>query len=243
MARTRGVHHTAHALLLRRVDYAESDLVLTLFTNEQGRVSALARGARASRKRFSGSLEPMHTLQVRLDQRPSAELMLLREASLHIPRRVLLGDLAALRAAGRALGWVRHVAAPHTPDLGTWETLNRLLDALNTEQQTLKAEHHLAHAGFQLLTCFGWPLEFSRCVRCGRRCPPDQKAMVDPVAGGLICRACGGAQILLGAGRRRRLAEAAEGAPALREHDVPQALNLVEQALRAHAGMRTVTDH
>jgi DNA repair protein RecO (recombination protein O) len=163
--------------------------------------------------------------------------MLLREASLLVPRRHLLGDLAALQAAGRALGWVRHVAPPDTPDLRTWRILNRLLDELNARQQTLRAEHHLAHAGFQLLASFGWPLDLSRCVRCGRSCQPDQKAMVDPAAGGLICRTCGGGQILLDADRRRRLAEAAVGTPALRDLDVPQALDLVEQALQAHAGV------
>ena len=74
------------ALLLRRVDYAESDLVLSLFTVELGRISALARGARKSRRRFGGVLEPMHTLEVTLDERPSSELYILRETQRDIPR-------------------------------------------------------------------------------------------------------------------------------------------------------------
>ena len=46
------------SLLLGRSNYRDADLILTLFSQELGRVSALARGARKSTKRFSGSLEP-----------------------------------------------------------------------------------------------------------------------------------------------------------------------------------------
>ena len=54
------------ALVLRRTPYREADLVVTLFTAELGQVSALARAARKSQRRFGGSLEPFHTLEVEL---------------------------------------------------------------------------------------------------------------------------------------------------------------------------------
>ena len=105
---------TTRALVLKRVAYGESDLVVTLLTEELGRVSALARGARASQKRFGGSLEPMHTLRVRLDDRPRAELSVLRESSIDVPRTRLAIDLDKMQAAGRALGWVRRAAPPRS---------------------------------------------------------------------------------------------------------------------------------
>ena len=42
--------HT-RALLLKQVDTGESDRVVTLLTEDLGKVSAIARGARRSRKR------------------------------------------------------------------------------------------------------------------------------------------------------------------------------------------------
>ncbi|HXK19309.1 MAG TPA: recombination protein O N-terminal domain-containing protein, partial [Polyangiaceae bacterium] len=81
------------ALLLRRVEYGEADLVLTLLTQKLGKVSALARGARKSNKRFGGALEPMHTLAVELDERPGAELFSLLEAKLKVPRAKILSSL------------------------------------------------------------------------------------------------------------------------------------------------------
>ena len=54
--------------------YGEADAVITLFTEQLGKVAAMARGARKSKRRFAAALEPMHTVQVTLDERPGAEL-------------------------------------------------------------------------------------------------------------------------------------------------------------------------
>ena len=57
--------HESEALLLRRVELGEADLIVTLFTQTLGRVSALARGARRSSKRTrsvkNGSSAPPRT--------------------------------------------------------------------------------------------------------------------------------------------------------------------------------------
>ena len=45
------------AVILRRTPVGESDLIVALFTRDHGRVSAVARGARRSRKRFPAGLE------------------------------------------------------------------------------------------------------------------------------------------------------------------------------------------
>jgi DNA repair protein RecO (recombination protein O) len=231
------VEHTTRALLLRRVDSRDADLVLTLFTEQLGRVSALARSARSSKKRFGGALEPMHTLSVALEERPSSELMTLREAALATPRHRLLESLEGLEAAGRALRWVRQAAPPHTPEPAVWRVTIELLDALNTAPTARAVGPSLAHAGLELLVALGWGLELERCVHCGRDCEPGRRAMVDSARGGLVCRACGGASVLLEPELRARLVRASSGERVLEEGDVPCALSLVEGALSTHAGL------
>jgi DNA repair protein RecO (recombination protein O) len=231
------VAHTTQALLLRRVDSGDADAVLTLFTDQLGRVSALARAARASKRRFSGALEPMHTLKVALEERPSSELMLLREATLATPRHRLLESLEGLEAAGRALRWVRQAAAPHTPEPAIWRISNELLDALNASPTRHAVGPSLAHAGLQLLVALGWGLDLVHCVRCGRTCASNRRAMIDAARGGLVCRRCGGASVLLDPELRARLVRASAGDRALEPEDVSCALSLVEGALRAHAGV------
>lgn len=239
MARPRATsaarQHTTRALLVRRVSYGESDLVVTLFTESLGRVSALARGARRSQKRFGGSLEPMHTLVVRLDERAGAELLALREASLETPRHHLVRDLDRMQAAGRALGWIRRAAPPRTPEPGAWRVLIELMDRLDDEHDPRPPRLHLAELGLRLLAALGWGLDLERCVRCGKPCEKGRAAMIDAARGGLVCRACGGARVQLDGAARERLASAAAGQPpGLSPEDADTALSLVEDALRVH---------
>lgn len=237
-ARSHESAHTTRALLLKRVEYGDADLVLTLFTEKLGRVSALARSARKSRRRFSGALEPLHTLELRLEDRPRNELSLLREARIVTARTALVQSLERMKAAGRALGWVRSAAPAHTPEPELWAALESLLDELATKGE-IDANAALAASGLRLVTALGWGLDFERCVRCGKPCPPESTALVDPARGGLVCRECGGARQRLSAETRERLGRAAlTGDPrALAAGDADVALGLVEEVLRAHAGV------
>lgn len=226
------------ALLVRRVEYGESDLVLTLLTQKVGKVSALARGARKSTRRFAGALEPMHTLLVELDERPSAELLTLVSATLKQPRAKILSNLPAMEAAGKALSWVRMAAPPRTPEEAPYAVLNFLLDRLAAANDAEAVATALAEAGLSLLSAFGWGIDFERCVRCGRQASPEQSASVDAVRGGLICRSCGGARLRISAAARKRMARAASGETGvLLGEDSAQTLSIVEAALGAHAGI------
>jgi DNA repair protein RecO (recombination protein O) len=226
--------YSTPALVLGRVAYGESDLVLTLFTERLGRVSAIARGARRSQKRFAGALEPMHTLAVRLDERPRAELLVLSESILKAPRGRLVSDLERMQAAGRALAWVRRAAPPRTPEPEVWRVLVDLLDRLDRSDRP--SELDLAETGLSLLAAFGWGLEFERCVRCGRVCEPGRPALVDAARGGLVCRACGGARLRIEGAVRERLRRAQTSkTDVLIASDAEIALEILESALRAHA--------
>jgi DNA repair protein RecO (recombination protein O) len=229
--------YTTEALVLRRVEFGEADLIVTLLTRELGRVSALARSARRSRRRFGGALEPFFTLTVVLEERRGAELLTMREASLLRPRVGLLADLGAMSAAGRVLGWVRRGAPVHTPEPEAWSIVEQLLDRLATPAAEADADADLAGAGLRLLAVFGWGLELERCVSCNKVCPSGRPANLDPARGGLVCRECGGGRLRLSPEQRERLNAAARGTgPSLGSDDARLALDLIERVLDAHAG-------
>lgn len=228
------------ALVLRRVEFGESDLVLTLFTEALGRVSALARGARKSQRRYGGALEPFFTLSVRLEERAGRELLTLTEASLTRPRTALLGELSRLSAAGRATNWLRQAAPPRTPEPQVWQLMERLLDRLADPRATPNPERELAETGLSLLSAFGWGLDLERCVSCGKVCPEQVRAGVDVSRGGVVCRDCGGGRVQLGSATRVRLARAAAGgSDSLVDDDVSVAIDLVTRVFAAHAGVES----
>ncbi|MBU5636935.1 DNA repair protein RecO [Geomonas sp. Red69] len=56
----------AEGIVLRLTDFGEADRIVTLFTLEQGKLQGVARGAKRSKKRFAGALDPFAHLKVQL---------------------------------------------------------------------------------------------------------------------------------------------------------------------------------
>jgi DNA repair protein RecO (recombination protein O) len=235
--RTTSTRLRTEALLVRRVPVGEADLIVTLFTEARGIVSAVARSARRSGgKRFS-ALEPMHLLRVSLEERENKDLAVLSEASLERPRMQIVASLERMEAAGRALRWIRAVAPPGTREPGLFTTVNELLDALDTPGTNRSPESEVATRGLRLLADMGFGLVLDRCVRCSRPCPREAPSCVDPLVGGLVCRACGGARLVVRPDLRARLEAAIAGEDeALIEEDARIVVELVEAVITAHAG-------
>jgi len=224
------------ALLVRSVPFGEADLVVTFFTQTDGKLSAMVRGARRSSKRFGGALEPIHELSLVLEDR-GKELCVLKEARLVRAREGITRDLAAMDAAGRALRWIRHLCPQRTPEPAVWASLRLLLDLLDGRPSERAVATHLTMFGLGLLAEVGYALELEQCVRCGRPCPPARAAFVDAAGGGLVCMACGGARRTL-SGELRALALRAQRREEGLELTLAQAgelLEIAEEAMSAHA--------
>ncbi len=88
------------AIVLRRVDFGDYDLILTLFTLNKGKISAIAKSAKKSAKRFGGILELFSVIQIVCSPTKDKELMLLQEASLINSFSGIRGDLKKTAYAG-----------------------------------------------------------------------------------------------------------------------------------------------
>lgn len=176
----------AEAIVLGRTDLGESDRIVRLLTEAQGRVDAVARGARRSRRRFGGALEP-GTRGVARWQRGRGELPTLVSFDvLRAPhavrddydRLVLLGygcDLLAVLSE-------RDLAADKGYGLlGAWLAL------LEGAGRPAAASRLALEA--KALTFAGLTPALVRCATCGR--PLDDPARWSAEAGGGVHEACG----------------------------------------------------
>jgi DNA repair protein RecO (recombination protein O) len=217
------------------VPYGEADAVVTFFTEARGVISAIARAALKSVKRF-GALEPLHLLRITVEEKAHADLHLLVEAQLARPRLGLLASLDQIEIASTALQWVRRASPHRVSEPVLWQDINALLDSLDAGPPPAAARAELAAMGLRLLQGAGWGLQLEWCVRCGRECRPEATACIDAAQGGLVCRACGGARMVLRPAMRRALQAALEGdAAELSADDAACAIELVSETLKAHA--------
>jgi DNA repair protein RecO (recombination protein O) len=172
------------AVVLSSVDYGDADRVVTLFTRGRGRLSAFAAGARKSKRRFAGALEPGTLLSAKLVERHGDTLRLDGvevKSSFHRLRE----DLARISRALYCLELCRELTRDHEPHQALFEALVAYLGLLDAKQagptSLLKFElDALEQAGFRP--------RFAPCTLCGK--PSGAFPRFDPDAGGVVCEAC-----------------------------------------------------
>lgn len=71
----------AEAVVLRSIEYGETSRIVTFFTREQGKITAIAKGARRPKSQFGSTLEPMAYTQIVYYYKPTRGVQTLKESS------------------------------------------------------------------------------------------------------------------------------------------------------------------
>jgi DNA repair protein RecO (recombination protein O) len=132
MAEGRLIQHHGEAIVLRTWPFHEADLLVSLFTRDQGRVKGVARHAMKSRKRFGGALEPATQVLAHYTERPGQELVRLDQ--FEILWSPMTAPVDALRLA--ALQLVVEVLEEAMPELAADDNIFRLAVTVLTSIQT-----------------------------------------------------------------------------------------------------------
>lgn len=204
-------------LVLRATPYRDADLVVTLYTAGHGRITALARGARGSRRRFAGALGLLVLARYQVRRPARGEMWSLDSADVVREWTALAADLGSYAHAGYGLELLREFAPAEAPDPALLALVIALFDSL--------AEHGPSPAALRafelaLLTEIGSAPVLDACVACGTADAVDAPgALFDPGRGGMVCARCaptsrGAGTRHLGVAARRYLAAAATRAPA-----------------------------
>ena len=104
------------ALLFRKTEYGEADLILSFFTLNAGKVSVIAKSAKNSRKRFGGVLELFSLLEINTAGNPKKRgLPVLNEAKIVNPYAALRGDFRKMAYAAYWCDLVYHFVEENEP--------------------------------------------------------------------------------------------------------------------------------
>jgi DNA repair protein RecO (recombination protein O) len=231
----------AEAVLLRAVDYRDTDRILTLFTREHGIVSAVARGAKGSKRRFQGVLEPYTLLHVELEY-SRGELFTLKRAEVRSVLAGILSDLDRMQAGAGALRLVRELCAPRLAEPALFLALVQYLTLV--EHRGDRERGALLVFALRLLALTGHRLGLTRCGRSGHEVPAGRPAYFEPSVGSVVSRRFGGGPFLLGGSVRERL-DRAQGDAWLVEAQLPfepQELAVARSALRAFMQLQAQSD-
>ena len=183
MARSRT--YRAQALVLRRSDFGEADRLLTLLTREDGKVRALAKGARRPTSRHSGNLELFVHVELLLAR--GRDLDVVTQSELIHPHRRIREDLL--------LGSYAYYLAEVTdallePGDDTRHVFDLLLEAFGALEADRGPTPLAAHYLMRLLDALGYRPELFRCLDCAVELRPEVNYL-NVTQGGALCPRCG----------------------------------------------------
>lgn len=163
MAEGRQISHHGEAIVLRTWPFHEADLLVSLFTRDQGKVKGIARHAMRSRRRFGGALEPATHVQAHYTERPRQDLV--RLDSFEILWSPLTASPQYVQVAGLQL--IAEVLEEVLPDLASDDNIFRLaLTALRAMDQG-SVWLPVTYFCLWMSRLLGWLPELGHCAACG----------------------------------------------------------------------------
>jgi DNA repair protein RecO (recombination protein O) len=157
------IQRVGEAIVLRTWPFHEADLLVSLFTREQGKVKGVARHAMRSRKRFGGALEPMTHVRASYVEKPRQELVRLdafEVLSSPLSRQVDYARTAALQLVAEVLEEAMPEGAPE-------DAVFRLALAVLDELQVGRVWMPITYFALWMNRLMGWMPELGHCVACG----------------------------------------------------------------------------
>lgn len=157
------IQRVGEAIVLRTWPFLEADLLVSLFTREQGRIKGVARHAMRSRRRFGGALEPMTHVRASYAERPRQELV--RLDAFEILSSPLSNPIDYERTA--ALQLLAETIEEALPEQAPDDPIFRLVLSVLEELQVGRVWLPVLYFALWMNRLMGWMPELSRCVVCG----------------------------------------------------------------------------
>jgi DNA repair protein RecO (recombination protein O) len=173
------------AVILKRMDLGEADRIVTLFSRDEGKVRAVAKGVRRTTSRSAGHLEPFTLSDVLLAV--GRELDVVSQADTLDAFREIREDLDLTTHAFYLTELVDLLTEDRSENRAVYEILVDGLHSLRTEHD---ARLVLITFHLRLLEALGYRPELRECVTCRIVIEPDRNHF-SALLGGVVCPNCG----------------------------------------------------
>mgnify|MGYP003882763495 CR=1 FL=1 len=157
--------------------------MVTLFSQEYGKITAIAYGARRPKSRVAGTLQPFAVVDVELAR--AKGLPKIKQCVIIQSFRKLRADLAYMAYASLIAELVAILCPEQQPEP---EVYDLVLAAFNLLQQRNPRVVTLACI-WQLLALTGFYPQYKHCLQCGQEI--SFPAYFDAAEGGAVCLSCG----------------------------------------------------
>ncbi|HYC55227.1 MAG TPA: DNA repair protein RecO [Candidatus Binatia bacterium] len=175
---------TTDAFVLRTRNYGESDRIVVLLTRDLGKISAIAKGARRSVRRFAGgALEPFQEVCVRIARKPYGSLAFLHESRVLGSNAAMASDLDTYAWASYLTELTELMTVERDVCRDLYELYREIIGRLGSGPCEPFAHHYV----LGLLDRSGWAPDFGSCGICAEPVTEYSRPILDSRGSGVIC--------------------------------------------------------
>jgi DNA repair protein RecO (recombination protein O) len=140
------------AILLRRIRFSETSLVITWFSEAHGKLKTVAKGARRPKSLFAGKLDLFFDAEIQFVRSRKSDLHILKELVLREPFEGIRQRYARVQIASYCVELVELVTEPEHAAPDIYDLLKRAFEYLNAGEPTKRA---LLHFELELVRLLG----------------------------------------------------------------------------------------
>lgn len=183
------------AIVLNTLDYGDSDRIVTFYTDEFGKLSGIAKGAKRSRKRFVGNLDPLCNVKFMFFNNPKKDLLRLDDAVLLEGFNNIRSDIDRLAVGSYFIELLNEMSAEGHSNSKVFGLILHYLSILNNADfiiEGFKKEILIRAFEVKLMAFLGFMPHLDCCVTCRESYFSSDKIFFSSTRGGIVCRACVG---------------------------------------------------
>jgi DNA repair protein RecO (recombination protein O) len=173
------------AIILQHSDWGEADRILRLFTREQGKLRAIAKGARKMQSRKAGHLEPF--MRSKLVLAKGHDLWIVTQAELIEPYSKLRENLESTARVAYVIELLDRLTYEEGQNWQLYDLVVKTLDRLTSNPDPFVPIHYYE---MRILDLTGYrPLLFE-CANCRKEIKAEDQ-FFSAELGGVLCPSCG----------------------------------------------------
>lgn len=177
------------AIVLRTRRMGETSKLVTLYTEQYGKISVVAKGARRPKSKFGAGLEVMTEIQAVCYVRDDRDLHTLSDCEVIRTFPLLLQDIQKMAYGSGACEMVDRLTIDGEPAERLYQCL---IGALGGFEEVEAAQNEPLFWYYQLRVAdaLGYRPELSCCANCASGLDIPQWLQFSPALGGAICPSC-----------------------------------------------------
>ena len=180
--------HISSSIIMRTWEFGETDLLVSFFTHDKGRLKGVAKGARKSRKRFSNCLDLFCLISLEFGMKTKGNLNFIHSGKLIEAFPGLRSDFSSLSLASYMVEITEILFPLGVVDKRMFDLLKNSFFALNKGE---KLDQIRIFFDAKAMALGGYGINLEKCCNCGRHYIGEGRAIFKRDRGGISCMKCG----------------------------------------------------